>query len=207
MEILYQSPIDLELVADLCAIGIQREPPTPRDFDKWHVSNLIDSAKLISKGDTRYHEFEGEPSGIMSFGRVWESAVDCYLIYFAVQKSGVCVPDMELTKDDILGSLDGIMILPKLGMLVCETKLKFSLHGEIPLRDLQQTRAYCHLADTDLVCYVSGHLSSTPPTARAELRIIRFTQQSIEETWEMLKNTKDYLIKCRCSPEHPNGEE
>ena len=199
METIFAETVDLELVADLCAIGIKRKPLTPRNYEKWHVSNLIDSAKLISRGDVRYSGDNEVPPSIRALGhigRIWESAIDCYLAYYAVQKGGVYVPDMEQEKDGILGSLDGIMILPELGVLVCETKLKFSLHGEIPLRDLQQTRAYCYLADTDLVCYVSGHLSSAPPTARAEMRVFRFTQQSIKETWEMLVNTRDYLIKC-----------
>lgn len=199
MVLLYAEPINLELVADLCAVGIQRKPPTPRDKSLWHVSNLIDSAQLIAKGDTRYHEFEGEPSGIMSFGRIWESAVDCYLTHYAI-RHGIYVTDVELIKDDILGSLDGVMVHYEWGEMICETKLRFTLNGEIPMRHLQQTRAYCHLADTNLVCYVSGHISSTPPTARAEMRIIRFTQQSIQENWEMLVNTKNYLLKCGCSP-------
>ena len=207
MEILSTEPIDLEQVADLCAVNDKRKPPIPRNYSKWHVSNLLQSARLIAKGDVRYHEYEGHPLGIMSMGRIWELAIDSYLTYYATQNSGVYVPDMEQEKDGILGSLDGIMVLPELGMLVCETKLRFSLRSEIPLSHLQQIRAYCHLADTTLVCYVSGHISTTPPTARAELRIIRLTEQSIEETWDMIMNTKKYLVGMGIFPENKSEVE
>ncbi len=200
MEVLLSEPIDLELVADLCARGIKRGPPIPRNYQAWHVTNLLESGRLIAKGDTCYYEFEGRPSGIMSLGRVWEAAVDRYLAYYAAQRGGFYVPDVGYVEDSIVASLDGIMYLPDLGWLVCESKLRFTLNEEIPLAHLQQVRAYCYAVDTDLVCYVSGHLSSTPPTARAAMRIIRLTKQSIEECWQGIVNTRDYLAKCGCSP-------
>ena len=200
VEILLDEPINLERVADLCAIGMKREPPTPRDYQRWHISNLLQSGHLIAKGDVRYHEFEGEPYGIMSMGRMWETNIDCYLTNYATQQGGFYTPDVESIKDNVLGSLDGIMWLPELGWMVCETKLRFTLNGEIPLSHLQQVRAYCHLVETDLVCYVSGHITSKPPTAQARMRIIRLTKQSIQETWQGILGTKKYLLNQGCSP-------
>ena len=200
MEILLDEPINLEQVADLCAVGMKCKPPTTRDYEKWHVSNLLQSGHLIAKGDIRYHEYEGEILGIMSWGRIWESAVDCYLTHYAINLGGFYTPDVESIKDDILGSLDGMMWLPDLGWMVCETKLRFTLNGEIPLSHLQQIRAYCHLAETSLVCYMSGHISSRPPTAQARMRIIRLAERSIQETWQGLVNTKEYLIGQGCCP-------
>ena len=207
MDVLLTETIDLERVADLCAVGLKRKPPTPRDYSKWHVSNLLQSANKIARGEIVYHEYEGHPLGIMSLGRIWESALDCYLADYAVSRGGVYIPDVEQEQDDVLGSLDGLMWLPELGWMVCETKLRFTLNGEIPLSHLQQVRTYCYLAKTDLVCYVSGHLSSRPPTARAEMRIIRLTQQSIEETWGMIVNTRDYLLGQGCCPARNGGVE
>jgi len=201
LEILLDEPIDLEWVADLCAIGMKRKPPTPRDYRMWHVSNLLQSGHLIAKGDVRYHEYEGEVKGIMSWGRIWEAAVDCYLTNYAVNLGGFYASDVESIKDDVLGSLDGVMWLPELGWIACETKLRFTLNGDIPLSHLQQIRAYCHLAETDLVCYVSGHLSSRPPTAQARMRVMRFAEQSIQETWQGILSTKEYLINQGCGPE------
>jgi len=201
MEILYDEMLNLEEVADLCSVGMGGRQPMPRDTTKFHVSNLLQSARLIAKGDTRYHEYEGEVKGIMSLGRIWETSMDCYLTHYAANLGGFYQPDVESIKDGIIASLDGIMWLPDMGWLVCETKLRFTLNREIPLTHLQQVRAYCHLAETDLVCYVSGHLSSRPPTAEASIRIIRLTEQSIQETWQGILNTKEYLVGQECCPE------
>jgi len=201
MDIILDEPIDLEQVADLCAIGMKRKPPEPRNYQAWHVSNLLQSAHLIAKGDIRYHEYEGDVKGIMSLGRIWETSIDYYLADYATNLGGFYQPDVESIKDDIIASLDGIMWLPDWGWLVCETKLRFTLNGEIPLTHLQQVRAYCHLAETDLVCYVSGHLSSRPPTAEARMRILRLTEQSIQETWQGIVRTKEYLVGQGCYPE------
>ena len=193
MEILLDEPINLEQVADLCAIGMKRKPPTPRDFEKWHVSNLLNAGHEITRGNIVYPEYEGKILGIMSMGSIWETVIDIYLTHYAVQQGGFYTPDVESVKDDILGSLDGLMWLPELGWMVCETKLRFTLNGDIPGKHLQQVLAYCYLADTDLVCYVSGHLSSRPPTAEARMRIMRFTGQGIEENWQGIANTKACL--------------
>ncbi len=201
MEVLLQEPIDLEQVADLCAVGIKRPPPTPRDHAHYHVTNLLESAKLIVKGDIRY--FEGDSvSGVMSLGRIWEAAVDCFLTSYAALHGGFYIPDSERIEEGIIASLDGVILLPKIApnLMVAETKLRFSLKGDIPLKHIQQVRAYCHFAHTDLVCYVVGRLSSTPPTAQAMMTVLRMTQASIDETWEGILNTKKYLESKGCVP-------
>jgi len=193
MELLYQKSIDLERVADLCEPGIEREKPEPRDHSAWHVTNLLEASRLITKGKPCYPEGKEAPSGIMSLGRIWETAVDCYLAdHVRREMGGEFMPDVLLEKDDICGSLDGMIFGTEEGM-VAECKLRFTLNLEIPMNHLRQIRAYCHLADTDTVCYVSGHISTTPPMAQALLRVIRFTQLSIEETWQGILNTKKYL--------------
>jgi len=201
VQVLLTEPIDLEQIADCCAGSIPRIPPKTRDYSAWHVSNLLESARHIVKGDIRYHEYEGHPLGIMSLGRVWEAAVDAYLTRYAKQQGGYFIPDVELDADGIVGSLDGVLCLPKYGTLVSESKLRFTISPEIPLSHLQQVRSYCHLLGTDLVCYVSGHVASNPPCALGTMRIIRFTRQSIEECWQGIVNTKTYLEKMGCGPQ------
>lgn len=201
MEIIHQESIDLELVADLCAIGIQRGAPKPRDRSVYHVSNLLQSAKLIVKNDIRYHEYEGHPSGIMSMGRIFEAAVDCFLSDYAAKHGGFYTSDVESERDGIIASLDGVILLPEYGgMMVAETKLRFSQRLDIPFGHVQQISAYCHLMSTDLACYVSGHISSTPPTATAVLRILKLEKQRIAETWQGIVRTKKYLESQGCYP-------
>jgi hypothetical protein len=188
LDILLEESIDLGQVADLMDKSAE-----PRDHSAWHVTNLLESARLITKGDTRYHEYEGEPLGIMHMGRIWEAVVDGWLADFAARKGGVYTPNVVATQDNIIASLDGIMLLPTYGTVVVESKLRFTLNEEIPFRHQQQTRAYCHLYNTDTVLFSVLGLVSGPPTAKAKLRIVRYTRQSIIENWEMLINTKRYL--------------
>jgi hypothetical protein len=179
---------------------MKRKPPTPRDYSRYHVTNLLESAHLIAKGDVRYHEYQGHPLAIMSWGRIWEGAIDCWLADYATSHGGVYLPDMEQDRDGILCSLDGLMMLPDLGWMVTEIKLRFTRNTEIPLKHLQQVRAYCYAAGTDLVAYVSGHITSNPPDATAQLRIVRLTRMSIIECWQGLVHTKEHLEKQGCGP-------
>jgi len=206
VELLYQKSIDLEHVADLCEIGIQREQPEPRNHSAWHVTNLLEASRLITKGKPCYPGGVEAPSGIMSLGRIWETVMDCCLDDYARKLGGGFIPNVIYVKDDISGSLDGVLVMPMewfSSLLVVECKLRFTLNIDIPLNHLRQIRAYCHLADTDTVCYVSGHISTTPPMVQALLRIIRFTQLSIEETWEGIVNTKKYLESLGLGPANP----
>lgn len=202
MEVVHQEYIDLEHMADLCDVAFEREPPGGRDHSIWHVTNLLASARLIVKGGNSYYVGNGPPSGIMSLGRIWESAVDHLLADYAKCRGGVFVPDIICARDDISGSLDGIMFLPTDtgSPLVCETKLRFTMSEEIPFTHCQQIRAYCHLAYTDLACLVSGHVSSAPPMFSALLRILHFTRSSIQEAWQSLVNTKLYLERLGQGP-------
>jgi len=180
-------PIDLEEVADICD-----ENSLIRDNSRWHVSNLISSAYLISKGDIHYHESD-EPTGIMSLGRIWETAADSYLKHWANKRGGLYVPNWVDSLDDIVANLDGVMLLPDKPMSVVEVKLRFTMNNEIPIRHLQQIRAYCKVLDTTKAIFMILNISSAPPMAKARLELLEFTQQQIDENWQMLINTKRYL--------------
>lgn len=209
MEILYQHSIDLDRVADLCEVGIHRDPPQPRDASLWHVSSLLKAGKSIIKGKVEYSD-SGPASmpSIAAFGRIWETAMDCYMTDYAKRElDGYFQPDVILDEDGICGSLDGLLLGAEDGM-VYECKLRFTLNQDIPLDHLRQIRAYCHLAGLDTVCYVSGHLSSAPPVIQATMRWLRLTKMSIEENWQGLVNTKKYLESQGIRPdsvEHSGG--
>lgn len=199
MKEIHREPIPLELVADLLHCGIKRRPSSPRNRSVWHVTNLIASADLISKGDVRYHEYVGVPVGIMSLGRIWESAIDCYLVQWATERGGAYIPDVEQCTDGVVASLDGVVVLPN-KLMVSETKLRFTGDDSIPFSHQQQIRAYCYMAGTLSVCYVSGHVSSRPPTALGLLRLLELTPLEAEETWAMIESTKQYLEEHGIAP-------
>lgn len=185
MQILLNEPINLEDVADLLDSG------GPRDKSSWHVSNLLESAELIVKGQNQYHEYEGAPNGRMSMGRIWENVVDGYLARFARQGDGWYLPNQVYTHEGVVASLDGVMFMPAWGLMVAETKLRFSKSTDIPFRHQQQIRAYCHMVHTNRV--IMTVLRIAMPIVEADLRIIEYTQESIDENWQMIINTKNYL--------------
>jgi len=203
MEILHQQSIDMGRVADLCEIGIDRGSPVPRDVSMWHVSSLLKASRSIIKGKVAYSDSgPAEMPSIAALGRIWESAMDCYMQRHMEERDGWFQPDMVLSEDGICGSLDGLIDDPTWPTLaVYECKLRFTLNMDIPLDHLRQVRAYCHLAGTTLVYYVSGHLSTAPPLAQAVLRVIRLTQESIKENWQGIVNTKKYLESLGIGPE------
>jgi hypothetical protein len=200
VEIIHQEAIDLEEVVRLCRTGIKRDQPKERDKSRWHVSNLLNAGREIVRGNVVYPEYNGAVKGIMSFGSLWELMVDCFLSDYAAKQSGFYSPDVECVRDDIIASLDGVVFLPDFGMMVAETKLRFTQGRDIPFSHIQQISAYCHLMSTDLVCYVSGHVSSTPPTVTAALRVLRLEKQRIAETWQGICSTKKYLESQGCVP-------
>lgn len=203
MEIITNEPIDVSLIADLAAIGMERKPPTPRDGSKWHVTSLLRAGQQIARGNTGYSDDSPVPDNVRScghLGRIWETVIDCYLTHYADRQGGIYIPDVESVTDGVIASLDGLLWLPELGWMVSETKLRFSLREDIPLNHIQQVRAYCHCASTDIVCYTSGHISTTPPTVRARRCIFRLTERSIEECWRGIINTRDYLVSQGISP-------
>ena len=145
MEIYNASPLNLEDVADAM------DPPKPRDTGRWHVSNLLESANLITKGDTRYHEYEGAPLGIMSMGRIWEAAADAYLLVAAEEGLGKLTPlDMyprqkrggmgvktfnivtrggEVTAAEVVSKADQLMIISAEGIVECTAVKNISVQG------------------------------------------------------------------------------
>ncbi|MBW2622643.1 MAG: hypothetical protein JRD68_07035 [Deltaproteobacteria bacterium] len=201
MQVVHREPIDLEFLANLLeSTGIPAPlsledsvSPAPRDQSKFHVSNLIDSAQQIIKGINKYHKFQGSPKGIMSLGRIWESVADAYVRWWANKQGGGFNSNYVMEKDEIVASLDGIAFVPHIGPMVQETKLRFSLKEDIPIRHLRQVKAYCHMVHSTKVLFTILNLSSAPPTVMARLELIEFSVVEIEENWEMIVNTKKFL--------------
>ena len=205
LRVLREERVDLGLVADLCAVGIKRRATvTSRDSTKWHVTSLLRAGRDIVRGNVSYSDGVSVPdniTAIMNMGRIWESSVDCYLSHYAARQGGLYTPDVESVQEGIIASLDGVMWLPDLGWMVSETKLRFTLREDISAEHLQQVRAYCHCVGTNLVCFVSGHIATAPPDVRMLLRILRFPQQSVDDCWQGIVNTKNYLISRGITPD------
>jgi hypothetical protein len=199
MDIIHREHIDLNRLDHLCAVGSPHPPLEDRDRSLWHVTNLLISGREIIKGECEYYEGDRRPrdvvtNGLMAMGNIWEALVDRYLDDYAHCLGGTYLSDLVYEKDGISGSLDGFMVLPGVAYpLICESKWRFTMSDDIPLDHQQQMGAYCYLADTPLVCYISGHVCSNPPMISGLMRFLRLPRPRIEEIWRSILNTKHFL--------------
>ena len=190
MKLVHEEPIDLEAAADAFERRGPQPVPVPRDRSAWHVTNLLESANLIARGDVRYHTYEGAPKGIMSLGRIWEQVADAYLTDWAATYA----PDIHVERDGIVASLDGALIPPGGGRIhVVESKLRFTLKEDVPDRHWQQVSAYCYMYGTLYACMPVCRIQTRPPVAVARLHFFELTEQETAETWAQLTATKRYL--------------
>ena len=189
-----------KLVGLLEERGVKATGKYERDYSSWHVSNLLESAYQISKGNAVYHEYQGRPKGIMSLGSLWEMLADVYLDWWAVERGGAYIPNVTMKKDDVIASLDGMILGTEAGMMT-ETKLKFSMNKDVPFRHKQQVHCYGAISGVKTVVFCILGLNTRPPEAAGRLEVYDLTERTIQETWEMVIKTKEYLVSLGLGPQ------
>ena len=164
----------------------------------WHVSGLVRAGHQLAGGKV-YADTE-EDNGLAAMGRLWEHVVRDLL---KRELDYHFIPDVQDELDGIHANLDGLLYpLDGSPPLVQETKLKFS-----PIKpltdywtDMHQVRAYCYMTHVNRALMIIGEITSKPPKVRMLHRMIEFTNQELVETWVMLNNVRDYLIKQGVQP-------
>ena len=194
MEILSMSEI-----ADLL------EPPEPRDQTRYHVSSLVNEAARVT-GNTFYVDKAPEQwqENIMAMGRILEYDLRVICHQRAGEKGLVFEPQIIMTLDSIVGTLDGILYDaadPTQAIAVVEMKTAWS-QPRNPLenwRYMCQVQAYCKLAKCTeaRMPVVNLPRSHGPPNVEARLYTISFSQSEVDENWNLLLNVRDTLIKLK----------
>ena len=187
MDILFDETLDMEHVADLTSGAVIR------DLSKPHATDLIRAAKAMIHGNK---PDSPAPEGIMAMGRIWEIAAQQVMDEYARENGGGFLYDVKMEKDGIICSLDGMLFLPEWTAVV-EMKLKFQKAAKPWDKPdwLLQTKGYCAASGCQRVVFPILNLLSNPPRAIATLTGIEYSQLEIDETWQMLLNTKAYLEK------------
>jgi len=200
---------------DLSTIVDAFDPPQVRK-PGWHVTDLKKAADAIAKGIEVPNGgwlFEGDTSGLMSWGRMWEGAVrewvsiragDMGLSFWAPEPGS---PGIET--EDIIANLDGELIAfnhpPDLAASgiglttsVAVVEMKATTTADTnPLTKpnwMCQTKAYCHMIGVTQVWFIVLHMPRRgAPEARVYQHIVTFEPWEIAENWQMLISTKEYL--------------
>lgn len=172
----------------------------------WHVTDLIRAAEDISKGKQVPNggfPFDGDTSGMMSLGRMWEGVVREWLSSYALKMNMVAVFSEAIEEQEIIANLDGrvrelqaFTSQTPMNIAILEMKATTTADSN-PLTKpkwISQVKAYCHMVGVNQVWFVVLHLPRRgAPTAKVYLHIVGFEDWEIEENWNMLISTKEYL--------------
>jgi len=175
------------------------DPPQNRK-PGWHVTDLKKAADAIAKGQNVPNGgwvFEGDTSGLMSWGRMWEAAVRSWVIeYISRMKFQVTFSD-EIEADEIVGNLDGLVYTAAgEGLAIVEMKATTTADTNPLLKPnwMSQSKAYCHMVGVNQVWFIVLHMPRRgAPEAKVYQHIVTFEEWEIVENWSMLISTKEYL--------------
>ncbi len=184
--------ITLEEVVDQLVTHPYR---TPSPF---HATAMIDKALEISGGKKKNFNPDDFP-GVDQLGHLWEFAVRPWVRWYVESLGWKVTFALEMPKDGIILSLDGIAFNPQAPSqrAVIETKSRWT-PKYLPtdrFRDMSQVKSYCYAAGTTNVWMPVLRISSTPPQATVRLHVLNFSQVEIAENWEMMMNTKREMEK------------
>lgn len=183
--------LDLSLAADLL------DPPMERDTDAEHVSDLINRlAGLVGR-----RTYEAEPSAVayrlMAMGRIAEAVLRPIVTHAAEERGLTFLPQQVLQVDQVIGSLDGILVSPTKREAIVEIKSRYAspsnptnMDNETHWRWSIQTMSYCYMARVEQVWMPVLYLPRGAPDICLQLHIIRYTVEELIENWRVLRNLR-----------------
>ena len=178
--------LNLDFVADLAA------PPGHRDESVVHVSDLVSRAAKIVGLPTYSSETTEAQRNIMALGRLWEAMLRPTGKELAEFEGLQFFPTVSRTLNDVVGSLDGILVeegTPDTAYAVVETKSRWANSGDPTTnwRWMAQVKAYCFMAMCTRAWMPVLYLPRKgPPNAEFALHKLEFLPHELAENWQML---------------------
>lgn len=204
--------VELDFGLDYIADAQKAAPPRAEGY---HLTSLIRASGLIARNkpvdpDDFWYFTHGPESmdegideqilGMMSMGKVWEEACRAaFCQRMAVLGLVVSGPD-QAELDGVWASVDGLVYQSGVSLVaIQECKFRF-VHPTDP-RDnhawMAQTKGYCKVYGTLSVWMPIANLTTRPPSASSRIYAINFTQQEVDENWDMVVKTRAYLEQLR----------
>ena len=191
----------------------------PARAEGWHITDIIKASKELAQGkavnpDDFYCAGDGahkelskdlaraKELGLLDMGHFWEAAARPALVQWCGSKFGLLATGPQQAEaDGIIANADALVKDPytQSVVAVAECKFRFSARTE-PLANeewMQQVKGYCHIWGTSAVWMVVGNVRQAPPGAGSRIYMLTFTDDEINENWQMLVNTRQYLERER----------
>lgn len=161
-----------------------------------HVSNIVRAVALkMGYLAPQYASDDKPDADKMELGTAWEDRV------FPVHHPDIVYHIGEMSKDEVVGTVDGIKWFDKGTHRVSECKLTWkSMKKALNLQDewmwLAQTMSYCNMWETNLARYhifwAMGNYTYGTPEGRPQYRMydLEFSAKELRENWNMILNAK-----------------
>ena len=175
------------------------DPPQNR-IPGWHVTDLKKAADAIAKGQEVPNggwEFDGDTTGLMAWGRMWEAAIRPWVTDYSSRMGFQATFSNVIEADGIIGNLDGLLYTSSgeaLSILEMKATTTADTNPLLKPNWMCQCKAYCHMVGVNQVWFLVLHMPRRgAPEARVYQHMITFEDWEIAENWQMLKGTKEYL--------------
>ena len=183
----------------------------------WHVSTLLKASKIIAKGqpvnwrdyyympgDQKLEDWDDMTLGMMNQGRIWEEA-SRGPFKARVRKVGLFVdPPSQKEHERIVVNVDGLIYTSAGGpgpvlVAIQESKFRFARsHDPRNNSDwMGQVKGYCKVFGCLSVWMPICFIQTRPPLVESHIYMVNFTQREVDENWQMLTKTRDYLERLR----------
>ena len=183
--------LDLNLAADLV------DPPQDRDHSVEHVSDLINKLAGIVGRRT----YEGEPTEeawrMMAMGRISEAVLRPIITHQAEKEGLTFIPQQVMVCDDVVGSLDGLLVSPAGREAVVEIKSRYASPGDptnnandTHWRYMLQTMSYAYMARVSKAWLVGLYFPRGAPGVELKLHRIEFSVPELIENCQLLRNLR-----------------
>ena len=183
----------------------------------YHITSLLDASKLIASGkevnpDDFYYllpkpgggvedEWDEMTLGMMNMGRIWEEASRA-AFKARVERLGFHVDlPTQSEKDGVVVNVDGTIWTHNPMTLVAIQESKFRFARPHDPRDnakwMGQTKGYCKVFGCLSVWMPICFIQTRPPLVESHIYMVNFTQREVDENWQMITKTRDYLERLR----------
>ena len=183
----------------------------------WHLTSLLDASKVIATGkevnpdDFWYtpperggrveEQWDDMTLGMMNMGRLWEEASrDPF--QERLRKLGMFVDSpTQKDKDEVWCNVDGLIWTGRPMTLVAVQESKFRFAKPHDPRDnakwMGQCKGYCKVFGCLSVWMPICFIQTRPPLVESHIYMLNFSQREVDENWQMITKTRDYLERLR----------